>query len=176
MTRVLNPREKKIFIITVGILIFSLFFRILIVPLWKHYDRLNDEITLTRSKLVRCLKLLSQKDKIQQRFNSFAAQSGIINSGADPLVAMLAELERLAAETNIKIIDVRPQGSYQAKGGFKELITDIRAEGSMEGLARFIYQVENSLALFRIKRLQINAKANSSNLEFALSVSHFLAI
>jgi len=89
---------------------------------------------------------------------------------------MLAELERLASASGIKIIDVRPQTPGEIAKAVKELVVDIRVEGSIEGLVNFIYQVENSLALLRVKRLQIGAKPNTQELEGSFTLVQTLGL
>lgn len=175
MPRILTVREKTITYLTVGLIVFSILFNFLIAPVLRSYEALDKEIIVTRMKLTKYLKLLSQKDRIQQKFNDLASQTDLSGEQGEPLVAMLSELEKLAKNANIKIVDIRPQSSGASTGAYKELVVDIRTEGAMEGYVRFIYEVENSLALLRVKRFQFSAKQNAQELEGGFSVSQILA-
>jgi len=175
MQRVLTVREKAILYVTIGIIAGSFLFNMFIGPVLRRYDTLNKEISITRIKLEKYLRLLSQKDSIQSRFNNLAMQTDLSGEQKDPLVGMLAELEKLASNANIKITDIRPQTSGSSTSAYRELVVDIRAEGPMEGFVRFIYDLENSLALLRIKRLQFSAKPNAQELEGSFSISEISA-
>jgi hypothetical protein len=90
----------------------------------------------------------------------------------DSLVAALSELQNLAKNAKIRIIDLRPQqvAKTNKKSG-KEITIDMRAEGSMEGYLKFIYDIENSLWVLHIKKFQLLAKNNSSALEGVFTIS-----
>jgi NhaP-type Na+/H+ or K+/H+ antiporter len=170
MQRILTKREKIILYITIGVIIFSIIFNFLILPVLTKIGLLNKEINLTQTRLKKYTQLLSQKDYIQSKYNKFISRVGVSGRRQDTLVDALSELENLAKEANIRIIDIRPQtpGNINL---YKEIIIDLRTEGTMEGYLKFIYNIENSLLLLRIKRFQLNAKPATEALEGSFSIS-----
>jgi hypothetical protein len=170
MIKVLTKRERIILYTTIGIIIFALGFNFLIAPLLTKNENLNREIVLSRTKLKKYLRLLSQKDYIEKKYNKFSTPLKGSQEGTDAFVNALSELENLAKAANIRIVDIRPQ-SAKSLALYKETLIDLRTEGTMEGYLKFIYNLENSLSLLRIKRFQLNAKPNSPTLEGSFSVS-----
>lgn len=170
MNRLLNKRERIILYITVIVVVFSVGFNFLIAPVLKKYELLNREIKITRSKFKKYLRLLKQKDYIHNELNKFSSGVNFSNVTNDALVSTLSTLEGLAKSANIRIVDIRPKGE-PATASRKEVIIDIRAEGDIEGYSKFMYNIENSLYLLRIKRFQLNAKPDSPSLEGVFSIS-----
>lgn len=170
MIKVLTKRERIILYVTIGMLVFAISFNFVIAPVLTKNDGLNKEINLARAKLKKYFWLLSQKDYIQAKFSKFSTTFRISGEKQDTLVSALSELENLAKNANIRIIDVRPQTS-RGLDLYKEVLIDLRAEGTMEGYLNFIYNLENSLSLLKIKRFQLTAKPNTPTLEGSFSIS-----
>lgn len=170
MQKILAKREKIILSITVGVIIFSIVFNFLIAPALKKAETLNKEINIIRIKLKKYMRLLSQKDYIQQKYNKFTAGLNLSSASKDTTVSVLSVLEALAKDANIRIIDIRPQ-TIKNLDLYKEIIVDLRAEGSIEGYLKFIYNIENSLSLLRIKKFQLTAKPTTQALEGSFSIS-----
>jgi Tfp pilus assembly protein PilO len=170
MLRIISKRERIILYLTTGVILFSLVFNFLISPLLKRQGSLNKEINITRLRLKKYLRLLNQEDEIKNKYNKFASGKNLTNETQDAAVSALSALETLARDSGIRIIDVRPQ-SAKAVDLYKEIFIDLRTEGAIEGYLKFLYNVENSLTLLRIKRFQLNAKPNSQLLDGSFSVS-----
>lgn len=165
MIKGITQREKIIFCLTIGIILFSACFNLLIAPVLKKYENLNREISLSRARLIKYLQVLSQKERIQSRITNLSSTINVSGQRKDAVVLALSELEALAKKADIRIIDIRPQASA------KEITIDLRAEGAIDGYFKFIYDLEHSPQLFSIKRFQLNAKPNSSSLEGNFSIS-----
>ncbi|MBM3246455.1 MAG: hypothetical protein FJZ13_03895 [Candidatus Omnitrophica bacterium] len=170
MPKILSKREKIILYVAIGVIVFSLGFNFLIAPGLGRNDVLNREISMVRTKLKKYRWLLSQKDYIQNKYNKFSSTLKLPGEQADTLTGALAELENLAKDANVRIIDLRPQPTINPSE-YQEIIIDLRAEGTMEGYLKFIYNLENSLSLLKIKRFQLSAKPNNPALEGNFSIS-----
>jgi len=165
MQRLFSKREKIIFYLAAGVIILSIIFNFLLEPVFTKNEKLNKEINFTKSRLIKYSRLLSQKEKIQSR-------SGISSSkpNQDRLMNVLSELENLAKGANVRIIDIRPQASRGANV-YKEILVDLRTEGTMENYLKFIYEIENSFLLLKINRFQLTALPGSALLEGTFSLS-----
>lgn len=170
MTRILAKREKTILYATIGILVFSLLFNFLIAPVMTKNDALNKEINIARVKLKKYLRLLAQKDSIQEKYKQFSSALKLPGQ-EDAAVSALSELESLANNANIRIIDLRPESASRSAGSYREILIDLRAEGNMEGYLKFLYNLENSFSLLHIRAFRLSAKPNSAILEGSFSVS-----
>ncbi|MFH0858175.1 MAG: hypothetical protein V1842_01335 [Candidatus Omnitrophota bacterium] len=166
MLRLLSKREKIILFFTAGLITFAILFNFLILPVLKKYDTLNKEIRVTRARLVKYIRLLNQKEIIQNKAAQLAMNLDLSGQQNDALVIILTEVESLAKGANIRIVDVRPKLSKQ-----KSVAVDIKTEGDMDGYLNFIYSLQNSLSLLVIDKFRLSAKANSQSLEGNFSIS-----
>ena len=141
------------------------------LPVLNKNDALNKQINIAREKLKKYLQLLSQKEDIQNKYSNFSTRFKISGQPEDRVVSTFSELEGLAKEANIRIIDIRPQGTSKAAALYKEALIDLKTEGTTEGYLKFIYDIENSLLLLRIKRYQLTTKPNTPLLEGSFSIS-----
>ncbi|MCX5699843.1 MAG: type 4a pilus biogenesis protein PilO [Candidatus Omnitrophica bacterium] len=176
MIKLLKNREKIILYLTLAVILFSLIFYFIVSPVMAKYANLNKEITVASAKLRKYMALLSQKEMIQKKYSDkFYSISSLPEFKQDSLVAALSELQNLAKGADIRIIDLRPQqGVKTSSQQYKEIIIDMRTEGSMEGYLKFIYDIENSLWILRIKKFQLLAKSNSVALEGVFTIAQVL--
>ncbi len=175
MYKILTKREKAMFIITVGVVIFSVGFHFLIAPVLTKNEELNKEINVTKTQFRKYLQVLSQKEYIQNKYSKYSSTFEVAGHREDTLAASLSELENLAKTSNIRIIDIRPQAP-KSSALYKEALIDLRTEGTMENYLKFIYNLENSLSLLRVRRFQINAQPNSPALEGSFSISQLSSL
>lgn len=168
MQKIITKREKLIFYIAVIAVVLSIVFNFLVFPVFKKNEALNSDISITRAKLKKYLRLLAQKEFINNKYSEVLESSGI-SSDIREGVSVLSELENLAKVSNIKIIDMRPQNLPEGEVSRLALI-DLRAEGNIEDYFKFIYKIENSFLLLKIKRLQLSVKPNVQGLEASFSI------
>lgn len=168
MNKILNTREQAILFITIVIIIFAVIFNILIAPILEKNNELNREIAVTRTRLIKYSRLLSQKETIEAKYNKLAIP-GLNIEQSGTLVAALSEIQALANNAGIRLLDIRPQ--TQRSAAAKEIAIDVRAEGSMDSYMKFIYQIEHSLSSLAIKKIQIGAKPNTQSLEGNFTIS-----
>jgi hypothetical protein len=169
MQKIITKREKIILYTAAGVVMISVVFNLLIDPLLKRREIVNKQTEIVRTKLKKYIWLLSQKDYIQDKYKESASGLNLSNNGAS--ITILSALESLAKDANIRIIDIRPQAAGSVFGSYKEAAVDLRTEGNMEGYIKFLYNIENSLLLLRVKRFQLNAKSKSLALEGIFSIS-----
>lgn len=168
LKKILTKREKLILYICTGVIAFVIVFRFIIRPLILKYSFLSQDIRISRGRLVKYRQILRQKDVIQNRYSRFALGASLFEQPQDTYAAVLSELECLAKTTGIKITDVRPQDRTVSQR--EEVTIDLRTEGALEGYMKFIYEAENSFSLLRIKRLQLNVRPGTDDLEGSLSI------
>jgi Tfp pilus assembly protein PilO len=169
MQRLLKKRERIIFYLVVGLIIASVGFNLVMEPLLAKNKNLGNEINTGRAKLKKYAQLLAQKDAIESEFNKFSVS--LNNPGLQAAsVSALSELENLASAAKIRIVDIRPQSTKTVQL-YKETIIELKTEGSMEDFLKFIYSIENSLFLLKIKRLVLTARSESGLLEANISIS-----
>lgn len=175
MIKILNKREKIILWLTAGVIAFSIIFKFFITPVLTKNDDLNKEIKLTQAKLKRSLRLLKQKNYIKSKYSKLLPLDNLSDEPQDSSVGLLSELERLSKNANIRIIELRPETAKKS-GLYKEIFVDLRADGAMSGYLKFIYDIERSPLLLKIKKFQLSAKSNTPILESNLSLSQLVVL
>jgi len=143
MQRILSRREKIILYLTVIIILVGIGFNFTIEPVLTKNSSLDKEIDITKSKLKKYLQLLSQKEYIQNKYNKFSESLLRPDLSKDTSVKMLSEIENLAKESKVQILDIRP-GNPKNADLYKESLIELRADADMESYLKFIYNIENS--------------------------------
>lgn len=166
MRKILSNREKIILYITIFIIILSAVFNFLLAPILNKIDILDKEISLSLAKLRKYSRLLEQKEAIQAKYDKFALHLKGLGSQTDASVNLLSVLEAIADASAMRIIDIRPQaGLRRDSASHTQISAELKIEGTIESCLKFIYQVENSPLILKIKRFQLNAKPNTQFLE-----------
>jgi hypothetical protein len=173
MFKVLNKRERVVLYLTLAVVAISIFFNFLIEPTMKRNFLLNQEIRLNTIKLGKYLKVIHQKKELKPESNQPTSYPVNEDFKKDSLIAALAELENIAKSCGVRILDIRPQSDKES-GAYRQNIIEFRTEAQMQDYLKFIYDIESSLFLFRIKRMQINSRPNSPILEGSFSISQIL--
>lgn len=170
MQKVLNKREKVIFFTLLGVIGFSLIFKLVIEPIWDDNERLNREIAFSRMKLKKYVQLLADKDFIKSRYSALGISGALPGQGGEgSALSTLGELENIARQSNVRIVDMRPQRQNQDR--FAETIIELRLQGTMEAFVRFMYSVENSLQLMKIQKFQLSVRPGSNELDGSIIIS-----
>lgn len=172
MTKFLSKREKIILFATLAIIIFSILFNFLLEPLLNRNSILNQRITVARAKLSKYRRLIEYKDKLESQYKNFTSALTIPRE-EDTFVGALAEIERIAKDAHLRIIDIRP-GTSKDTGTKKSMPIDLRMEGTIEGYLQFIYTIENYPTLLKIRAIRLNALANSQLVEGIFSISQII--
>jgi len=172
MQKLFSPREKIILFATIYIAVFGILFKFLFVPVLNRNEYLNKEINAVSTKLKKYKQLLKNKQDILERYKKFSADFKFQeDTQEEPLASGLSELQKLAGSANIRIIDMRPQSAARKNPAQKEFSVDLRTEGLIEGYLKFIYNIETSVSLLNIERLQLTVQPNTQNLEGNFSIS-----
>lgn len=174
MQRIITKREKTILFFTVGVVVFSILFNFAIVPLLNTFDTATKEIGVTAAKLEKYRHLLARKEYIERIYGKFSRDISTLGQSEGSLVEVLSELEKIAKDSGVRIVDIRPQNPGNEQNQ-KEVLVDLRTDGIMEQYLKFIYKIENSLSLLRIRRFQLLAKPGDKGLEGTFSISQPLA-
>ncbi len=165
MKNIFTKREKSIFFAIIAFLIFLMLFNFIALPLLEKNSELNKRIRDRRTKLETYLQLLSQKDFIEKRARELSLDFTTDTFREEGPLAAMSILQGLTRSADVKIIEIRPQTVSKAVSASQALAIDLKTEGDIQGYLLFVYTLENSPFLLKIKKLQLTAKPNSSYLE-----------
>ncbi len=160
----LSKRDKTILYVVSFFIIIILFERIFIHPIYSRFRSLNKEIKEKESSIAKGLRILAQKDKIQNEINKYSSYVNSYRSEEEAITSLLKEIENLANKGSLYIVDMKPQGVKEDKEKTKKYVVTLTCEGQMEQVMDFMYNVENSQILLVIEKYQINPKTKESSI------------
>ncbi|MFH0856110.1 MAG: hypothetical protein V1869_06375 [Candidatus Omnitrophota bacterium] len=170
MLDTLKKREKTILLAAAIIAVFGFCFKTILNPVLTRNETLNKKIGLARSKLRKDLMLLSQKEHLREAYAKILSDADMQQETEDAPVNIFSEIEGLGRRSGVRIIDIRPQAQNNLSP-YKENYMELRIEGDMESCLKFIYNIENSLGLFQVRKFRLNARPASANLEGSFLIS-----
>ena len=158
MTALLSAREKKILLLTGGIVLLTVVYHFFSEPFFKEWRELTGNIQLAEARLQRTHFLLKRKSQIEPEFKKMTGTS--LGEGESDEVAteMLQEVERLAQTHLLKILEMRPLPAKR-KELFMEQGLEVSVEGTAGQFARFIYALRDTPTSMVIERLELSSKS-----------------
>jgi len=153
----LSKKEKIGLSLAMAFMMIAFFDRLIVSPIRGKILKINQSIKIGEKQLAHDLRNVYQKDKIEEKFKSFSGY--IERSGSDEkeVAKILGEIEALAGQSNIYLVDTKPQTPKKIDF-YKEYIIEIEVEGEMTSLTKFFHQVNISSQLLRIKKLRLSSK------------------
>lgn len=157
-------KKEKIGIMAASLFVFiALFDRLIISPVGKKLNQLNQEIKISEIQLGMSLRNLNQKDAIASQYSKFSQYLKNPGSEEETTASLLSEIEKLARKSNINLSGLRAQQSKD-KGFYREYSVEVEAEGTMDAMINFLYQLNVSTQLLRTEKLRFNLKDKNSPL------------
>jgi len=159
----LSKREKHILIITIFIILSALAYNFVLEPIFKKWNALNNEIAVERTKIVKSLRLLNNRDSIIGDYAAYAKSVGNIPK-------ILGYIETKANSLEIKILNIKPRPAFQ-KGLYKEHIIELQIEGYFENINRFISELIKPPLFIAVKQFDLRAVVRTPHLKGTLILS-----
>ncbi|NQT06343.1 MAG: type 4a pilus biogenesis protein PilO [Candidatus Omnitrophica bacterium] len=166
-----SKREQALITVTVLVIAIVVAYGFIIEPLSKVFNRLNREIKVSRLKLEKSMKLLERQDEIEADYNKYALLLKPSTSEEEEIASMLQAIEAVASKDSIQITNIRPLPARD-RGYYQELSFEVIAESPLEGLIKFMYDLQAADDLLRVVKFTLTAKSSSgNNLKAILSIS-----
>ena len=159
----LSKRERFILYGTVCIVLLLVLDRLVIYPIFSKMDELNKEIKKKEVDIRKNLRILAHKDSIleeRKRYASFLTSS---KSEEEEMTSLLKEIEGLANNSSIDLVDMKPAG-LQKEGSSERYVINLNCEADMENIVDFMYSIENSEKLLSIEKYKISPKSKDSEI------------
>ncbi len=172
--RLSSRRERYIFYIALVSILAVFFDRVVVQQVMSRLDKLNKEIYVQEKKLQRSLRILAQKDLITAEYGRYVESLKQIYSDEEEKSRLLSDIEKIAGKSGVFLVNVKP-GPIEKAGGYKRYTVDIRVESEISFLADFIYQLEQSSRLLRVRDFRLTLKEEGSAvLKAKLTVTELL--
>jgi Tfp pilus assembly protein PilO len=164
--------------------------RLLISPIRARFNALNQQIRTGEKQLGSDIRNLNQKDAIEEEYRKSFPYIQRSGSDEEEVAKILGEIESLARKSSVYLVDMKPRkpqpvgsppggtsGPAEGTDFYKEYTVEIEAQGQMESLMNFIYQLNTSSQLLRIETLRITqTKSGSKTLTASMLITKVLVL
>ncbi|MBI5149195.1 MAG: type 4a pilus biogenesis protein PilO [Candidatus Omnitrophica bacterium] len=150
--------------------------RLLISPIRARFSALNQQIRIGEKQLGSDMRNLNQKDFISEEYAKYFPYIQRSGSDEEEVAKILGEIESLARKSSVYLVDMKPRKPREI-GFYKEYTVEIEAQGPMEPLMSFVYQLNTSSLLLRIETLRITqTKSGSKTLTASMLITKALVL
>lgn len=172
----LSKKEKIGLSLAFAFLAVAFLDRLLISPIRTKFNALNGQIRVSEKQLGSDMRNINQKKFISEEYEQYLPYVRRSGSDEEEVAKILGEIESLARKSSVYLVDMKPRKPRDVEF-YKEYTVEIEAEGYMESLMGFIYQLNTSSQLLRIETLRLNlTKGGSSVLSASMLVTKVLIL
>lgn len=159
----LSQREKRLFYLTISLLAILFIYRFVIKPVVVNWKDLDEKISVSGLKLEKSQKMLNLKSRIQRDYERYASSVRMTGSEEEEMAKFLTEIESLARSSSVHISGIKPL-PIKKVDFYKKYIVELEAEGDINQVSRFIYDIQNSPQLLKIDKFSLSTKGAGTNL------------
>ena len=158
----LSKKEKIGLSVAFAFLALAFLDRMLISPIRTKFNALNLQIRISEKQLGGDMRNINQKKFIDEEYEQYLPYIRRSGSDEEEVAKILGEIEALARKSSVYLVDMKPRKPREVEF-YKEYTVEIEAEGYMESLMSFIYQLNTSSQLLRVETLRLNLTKGDSN-------------
>jgi len=158
-------KREKILAVMVGALLLAFIFKLLIFnPLLEKMNSAKLEIEQAQMGIRKYLELVQQKEEILKSQKQIERYLSLRGTDEEKMGVILSKIEGEARRAGLSILDLNPQQAVKTKSIPSIYRVQLRAEADMKKFFDFVYSLENSDVLFKIEKLNLSAKDETSGL------------
>lgn len=158
-----SRKEKIGLIVAVFFISGAILDRAVVSPINSKFRQLNQEIKITEKQLSRHLRNLIGKDLIKRKYQKYITYVKKVGSDEEEVAKVLAEIEGLARKSGVSLVDIKPQPLKEVNF-YEGCAVEVEANGDMNGMIHFLYQLNSSTQLLRAEKLRLSTKEKGSYL------------
>ena len=155
---VLSKREQIILVaslVCVGLLVVDKF---VVEPLWDRLDELGAERQRLVGELNEAGLLISNHDRMDRKWKEMLSDG--LRSDAEAESRVLGALREWSDGASLALSSIKPERVASDKG-LQEMIFTVAGKGSLESVARFLWQIETAALPVKIKDMQLGSSSES---------------
>lgn len=157
----LSKREKVIAIAASVFVGAAIIYGIIVEPLSRQWNRLNNELRVKMNTLKKGLGILPSYKAIEADYSKFSVYASSKKSEDETVADMLETIESLSRQDSCFIVNIKPAG-VKKSGSLKEIIIDANMEATMAQFMKFLYDIENYKNMtLRVRRFTFNSTSGS---------------
>lgn len=157
---VLSKRERTILIATlvsVGLLIANTF---IIDPVLAKRDEMESQRQQLLGDLSEAELLIGNHRRMQKKWNEMLSDG--LRNDEEAESKVLAALREWSGDARLSLSSIRPERISGDKG-LQEMIFTVAGKGSLDSVARFLWQIETAALPVKIKDMQLGSSSESGD-------------
>jgi len=158
----LSKRERTIFYVTIAVIGLGLLDRLILSPILGKIDHLNETITTQEETIAQSLLIVTQEKRIDSEGDLYASFLSKSQKEEKVITAFLKEVETLAKQSSVYLIDIKPSGK-DTEGISKKYFLKLNFEAQMEQVINFFHNVTNYEQLIKVEGYQLGPKSKGSS-------------
>lgn len=161
----LKTREKIFFYIAVSVIMVFILERGFFSNFRARLRSLHQQIRTTEASLRTAREIQRRKETILIEYEKYRSYLTIPElSDRDRVALFLKEVEKIAQESGVSIVNLNPQNEPKNLGDYKQYLVDLRIEGDVEQVAKFLYNVQAGPLLVKLDNLSVSTKGDQASL------------
>ncbi len=166
----LSAKEKRWLLATVSVACVAAAYVWVLEPLMSHASGTGQKLESKKTAFQKSLKNMALYESGNAEYARLAERLPGM-SGKEDITGSLGDLEKIAGESSVSIASIKPQ-TFEEEDGSKRVLFEISASADAPSFARFLYRLETSPQLLRVKRFSVMPGTQSSGgLQCTLLVS-----
>lgn len=156
-----SAREKMVLCAAVLALSAAFVDRVVVASLSRKAKELDAQIAAREAEIRKDLRIVAQKRRIEIQHVNYKPYLGTMSTENEEFTAFLKEVDTLARDNTIYIVDMKPTGT-KAVGNAKQYLINLNIEAEMPAVVRFMYGIEDSKKLMTVEKYQLSPKSKDS--------------
>jgi hypothetical protein len=157
----LSKREKMVLPLAVFALSAWLIDMVVVKPLLKKNETLDAQIAAREAEIRKDMRIMAQKRRIEIQQATYRPYVGAQSSENEEFTILLKEVDTLARDNKVYVVDLKPTGTKVTADSTKYLV-NLNIEAEAGDLVRFMYALEDSKKLMTVEKYQITPKSGDS--------------
>ncbi len=165
----LSRRERfygTIAALVVGLLLLD---QAVVRPGLRRWEELGQKIEKADQDLARDRKVVAREKEVQARWDALKTRMKRVS--LDEVLFFVDHLWQLATTAGTSFSKTEPLKRVDPRGEFNEISYDVRLQCSIQSLSRFVYELDTSPELLKVRRLQVTARPGRASLDVDVQIS-----
>lgn len=161
----MNLKKNELLLLYVigGLFVILIVPRIIFGPFSAKLSGLTRDVVLYEARLKKNVGLLTRKDDIIKEYGKYASYFSFQGFSDEEAVAnFLKEIEKLSRQTNMSILDMKPQRETKQDKFSRQYQINVKAESTMAQLVKFLHELHGSPVLFSVEKMVLVPKGEGS--------------
>lgn len=159
----LTAREIYLSVVTVLVIGGALGYRYVIEPSIDRWNRLNGELIKKKSWIIKGSRMLIKKDAIEQAYAKLKEYLDTGESDQQEFSLIMKEIQQIARKNRVAIVRIKP-GPVKNYVNHRLYRVDASVEAEIAFLIKFLYDIETSRKLLKVKRMILTSKGTKTKL------------